>query len=392
VNAKHSAAKPAGGYHFAMSTQDAVALTRDLVRFDTVNPPGRERDCARFAGAMLEQWGYHVWYHEYADARTSVIARAGGNDARPPLCLTGHLDVVPLGTRRWSKAPFDGETDGDKLFGRGTSDMKAGVAAMLAAARSFGGGKLSGSPGVVLVLTAAEEGGCVGSQHLAKLPELMGKAGAIVVGEPTSNYPLVGHKGSIKFHATFRGVSAHGSMPQLGVNAIYKAARAVAALEGFQFGAAAHPVMGSPTLNVGTFEGGSGVNLVPDAARVGVDIRTVPGMDHAALLERLKATAVADAEFEVFSNLGAVWTEPQDEWMQRVFEICRPVIGESPEPRTAPYMTDAANLLKVYRGAPAVVLGPGEAAMAHQTDEYCSMERTRQAVALYEAIIGDWCR
>jgi succinyl-diaminopimelate desuccinylase len=220
----------------------------------------------------------------------------------------------------------------------------------------------------------------------------MGKAGAIVVGEPTSNYPLVGHKGSIKFHATFRGVSAHGSMPQLGVNAIYKAARAVAALEGFQFGAAAHPVMGSPTLNVGTFEGGSGVNLVPDAARVGVDIRTVPGMDHAALLERLKATAVADAEFEVFSNLGAVWTEPQDEWMQRVFEICRPVIGESPEPRTAPYMTDAANLLKVYRGAPAVVLGPGEAAMAHQTDEYCSMERTRQAVALYEAIIGDWCR
>jgi succinyl-diaminopimelate desuccinylase len=150
--------------------------------------------------------------------------------------------------------------------------------------------------------------------------------------------------------------------------------------------------MGSPTLNVGTFDGGSGVNLVPDAARVGVDIRTVPGMDHAALLERLKATAGRDAEFEVFSNLGAVWTEPQDEWMQRVFEICRPVIGEAPEPRTAPYMTDAANLLKVYRGAPAVVLGPGEAAMAHQTDEYCSMERTRQAVALYEAIIRDWCR
>jgi succinyl-diaminopimelate desuccinylase len=380
----------AGGYHFAMSLQDAVALTRDLVRFDTVNPPGRERDCARFAGAMLEQWGYQVWYHEYADARTSLIARAGGNDAKPPLCLTGHLDVVPLGTRSWSKPPFDGQTDGDRLFGRGTSDMKAGVAAMLAAARAFGG-KLAGTPGVVLVLTAAEEGGCVGSQHLAKLPELMGRAGAIVVGEPTSNYPLVGHKGSIKFHAAFRGVSAHGSMPQLGVNAIYKAARAVAALERFEFGAAAHPVMGSPTLNVGTFEGGSGVNLVPDAARVGVDIRTVPGMDHAALLARLKALAGDEAEFEVFSDLGAVWTEPRDEWMQRVFEICKPVIGEAPEPRTAPYMTDAANLLKVYRGAPTVVLGPGEAAMAHQTDEYCSMERTRQAVALYEAIIRDWC-
>jgi succinyl-diaminopimelate desuccinylase len=262
---------------------------------------------------------------------------------------------------------------------------------MLVAARAFGG-KLSGTPGVVLVLTAAEEGGCVGSQHLAELPQLMGKAGAIVVGEPTSNYPLVGHKGSLKFHATFRGVSAHGSMPQLGVNAIYKAARAVARLEGFEFGAGAHPVMGSPTLNVGTFAGGSGVNLVPDAARIGVDIRTVPGMDHAALIARLKALVGDEAEFELFSDLGAVWTEPQTEWVQRVFGLCKPVLGEAPEARTAPYMTDAANLLKVYRGAPAVVLGPGEAAMAHQTDEYCSMERIRQAVALYEAIIRDWCR
>jgi succinyl-diaminopimelate desuccinylase len=75
-----------------------------------------------------------------------------------------------------------------------------------------------------------------------------------------------------------------------------------------------------------------------------------------------------------------------------VFEICRGVTGEAPEPRTVPYMTDAANLRKVYAGAPTVVLGPGEAAMAHQTDEYCSMARIREAQALYEAIIRDWCR
>jgi succinyl-diaminopimelate desuccinylase len=370
---------------------DAVALTRDLLRFETVNPPGRERDCARYAGALLEDWGYAVEYHEYDDARTSVIARAGGADAKPPLCLTGHLDVVPLGSRAWTKNPFAGETDGDRLYGRGASDMKAGVAAILLAARGLAK-KLSGTPGVVLVLTAAEEGGCIGSRHLAALPKLMGRAGAIVVGEPTSNYPLVGHKGSIKFRAAFRGVSAHGSMPQLGVNAIYKAARATAALEAFEFGARAHPVMGAPTLNVGTFEGGSGVNLVPDAARIGVDVRTVPGMDHAALLERLRALLGADTQLEVFSDLPAVWTEPHDAWMQRVFEICKGVTGEPPEARTAPYMTDAANLLKVYAGAPAVVLGPGEAAMAHQTDEYCSMERIREAVAIYEALIRDWCR
>ena len=202
---------------------------------------------------------------------------------------------------------------------------------------------------------------------------------------------MVGHKGSIKFHAAFKGVSAHGSMPQLGVNAIYKAARAIAKLEGFEFGVAAHPVMGSPTLNVGTFEGGSGVNLVPDAATIGVDIRTVPGMNHEALLSRLK-NLFEDAELEVFSDLNAVWTAPEDEWMRRVFGICKPILNESPEPRTAPYMTDAANLRKVYGAAPAVVLGPGEAAMAHQTDEYCNMKRIRQSVQIYEEIIRDWCR
>ena len=371
-------------------TQDAVSLTKSLLRFDTINPPGRERDCARFAGAMLEEWGFRVEYHEYADSRTSLVARAGGSDTKPPLCLTGHLDVVPLGARPWTRDPFSGETDGDKLYGRGASDMKAGVAAILLAARSFGK-KLNGTPGIVLVLTAAEEGGCVGSAQLAKT-QLLGKAGAMVVGEPTSNYPLVGHKGSIKFHARFRGVSAHGSMPELGENAIYKAARAVARLEGFDFETPSHPIMGKPTLNVGTIEGGVTVNAVPDAARFGVDIRTVPGMDHERLLSKLKDAMGQGAELDVFSNLKPVWTAPDQEWIQRVFEICKPYVGEPPAARTAPYMTDAANLLKVYSGAPTVVLGPGEAAMAHQTDEYASQERTRQAVAIYEALIRDWCR
>ena len=372
-----------------MTNADAVSLTRDLLRFDTVNPPGLERDCAHRLGSLLQERGFAVEFSEYEKDRTSVIARIGGSGAKAPLCMTGHLDVVPLGTRKWSRDPFAGETDGDRLYGRGSSDMKAGVAAMIVAALSFAG-KLNNTPGLVLVLTAAEENGCIGSRHLAALPKLMGKAGAIVVGEPTSNYPMVGHKGSIKFHASFRGVSAHGSMPQLGVNAIYKAAKAIAKLEEFQFGVQEHPVMGLPTLNVGTFEGGSGVNLVPDLAKIGVDIRTVPGTDHKELLSRLKKL-LADAELEVFADSNSVWTEPGEEWMQRVFAICKPILKEAPVARTAPYMTDAANLRKVYTGAPTVVLGPGEAAMAHQTDEYCNMERIRQSVQIYEELIRDWC-
>jgi succinyl-diaminopimelate desuccinylase len=372
-----------------MNSHDAVSLTKALLRFDTVNPPGRERDCARYAGAMLQEWGYTVEYFDFQEGRTSVVARAGGSDRKAPLCLTGHLDVVPLGARAWTRDPFAGETDGDKLYGRGASDMKAGVAAILLAARAFSG-KLSGTPGVVVVLTAAEEGGCIGSAQLAKT-RLLGRAGAMVVGEPTSNYPLVGHKGSVKFHARFRGVSAHGSMPELGVNAIYKAGRAVSKLENFDFSAKPHPVMGKPTLNVGTFAGGSGVNLVPDEATIGVDIRTVPGVDHGDVMKKVKAL-LGDAELDVFSDLQPVWTAPDGEWVRRVFEICRPYLGEPLTARTAPYMTDAANLLKVYAGAPTVVLGPGEAAMAHQTDEYASQERIRQSVDIYEAIIRDWCR
>jgi succinyl-diaminopimelate desuccinylase len=370
--------------------RDAVALTRALLRFDTVNPPGRERDCARHAGALLKDWGFRVQYHEYDERRTQVIARAGGTREEKPLCLTGHLDVVPLGARAWTRDPFSGETDGDRLYGRGSSDMKAGVAAMLLACKAFAR-KLQGTPGVVVVLTAGEEAGCIGSKHLAQT-QLLGKAGAMVVGEPTSNYPFVGHKGSLKFHARFRGVSAHGSMPHLGVNAIYKAAAAIPRLESFEFGAQPHPVMGGPTLNVGTIEGGSSVNAVPDSASIGVDIRTVPGMQHDSLLSRIRGVLGEDAELDVFSDLPPVWTEPEQEWVQRVFEICKPYVGEAPGARTAPYMTDAANLLKVYAGAPTVVLGPGETAMAHQTDEYCSMERIRQSVAIYEALIRDWCR
>jgi succinyl-diaminopimelate desuccinylase len=372
-----------------MNASDPVALTRELIRFDTINPPGRERDCAHRIGALLQDWGFSVEYSEYQDARTSVIARIGGDSSKPPLCLTGHIDVVPLGTRKWSKDPFSGETDGDRLFGRGTSDMKAGIAGILIASSNLKK-YLSSTPGIVLVLTAAEEGGCIGSQHLART-QLLGKAGAMVVGEPTSNYPLVGHKGSLKFHARFRGVSAHGSMPELGVNAIYKAAHAVAKLEHFDFHTPEHPVMGVPTMNVGTFEGGQGVNMVPDEAAIGVDIRTVAGMDHKALLSRLKHLLGDEVEIDVFSDMNAVWTEPEQDWVRRVFQISASILGARPSAKTATYNTDAGNLLKAYKGAPTVILGPGEAAQAHQTDEYCSMERIRQSVAVYEGLITDWC-
>jgi succinyl-diaminopimelate desuccinylase len=114
-------------------------------------------------------------------------------------------------------------------------------------------------------------------------------------------------------------------------------------------------------------------------------------MDHAAVLKRLRDLLGDEAELDVFQDMPAVWTEPEHAWMQRVFEICARTLNEKPEPRTVSYNSDAGNFLKAWRGAPTVILGPGEPAMAHQTDEYCRMSRIRESVAIYEEIIRDWC-
>ena len=126
---------------------NALDLTRELLHFDTINPPGEEEVCARHLGRLLEAAGFRVEERAYAPKRTSLVARIGANGDVPPLCFTGHIDVVPLGGTPWSRDPFAGETDGGRLYGRGSSDMKGGVAAFVVAALRLAG-KLSGSPGL----------------------------------------------------------------------------------------------------------------------------------------------------------------------------------------------------------------------------------------------------
>lgn len=370
---------------------DAVALTRELLRFDTVNPPGNERACARHVGAMLEAAGFSVAYHELAEARTNLIARLGGGSGAP-LCFTGHLDTVPFGARPWSRDPLAGEMDGGRLYGRGSSDMKSGVAAFVAAAVRLAP-RLRGTPGLVLVITAAEETGAQGAAYLAGLADgVLGRAGAIVVAEPTGNYPFVGHKGALWLHARTSGVTAHGSMPERGDNAVIKAARAVTRLEQFAFGVAPHPVLGAPTLNVGTFHGGLNINSVPDAAVVGLDIRTIPEQKHADVRAALAAHLGPEVALEPIVDVEGVWSDPGHPWMQEVFDLVAPILGERPAVRAAPYFTDAAALTPALGGPPTVILGPGELALAHQTDEYCLVERVEQAVELFTEIARRWCR
>jgi succinyl-diaminopimelate desuccinylase len=369
---------------------DAVALTKQLLAFNTINPPGAEEACARHLGGLLEAAGFDVHYAAFAPTRTSVVARIGGRDDRPSLGFTGHMDTVPLGGAPWKRDAFGASLDGGRLYGRGASDMKSGVAAFVIAAIAQAG-RLRRSPGVTLVLTADEECGCGGAAFLAQKTDLLGSVGALLVGEPTANYPLVGHKGALWLEARASGVTAHGSMPERGDNAIHKAAQAVRALQAFDFGVEAHPLMGRPTLNIGTLHAGLNINSVPDRATIGIDIRTIPGQRHAGVRDRLQR-ALGDAiEIAPMIDVEAIYCDPAEPWMQQVFTIAQAHLGERPQPRTATYFTDAAVLNTVYRNVPICVLGPGEPQLAHQTDEYCLVDRVEQAVAIYDDLIRQWC-
>jgi len=369
---------------------DSLSLTRKLISFKTINPPGQERSCAEYLGELLREGGVTVSFHDFDEGRTSIIARLEGTEEKAPLCFTGHMDTVPLGTAPWDTDPFIGEVDGDRVYGRGASDMKAGLAAMVIAALRLA--KISDRiADFTLVLTACEETGSKGAEHLARLDNVLGKPGAIVVGEPTANYPLVGHKGPLWLRATTTGVSAHGSMPLQGVNAIYKAARAVTKLEEYDFDMDPHPVLGSPTLNVGTISGGVNINSVPDRAFFEIDIRTIPEITHSDLFQHLQSYLGEEVELEYLLDLGNVATDPQNGWVQEVFDIMEPFLNERPEPRGAAYFTDASIFTPALGNPPTIILGPGEPTMAHKTNEFCYIPRIEDATVAYFEIAKRWC-
>lgn len=250
---------------------------------------------------------------------------------------------------------------------------------------------LANGAGVALVITSGEETGCDGAFHLTTQTDVLGEAGAMIVAEPTSNYPLVGHKGALWLKAVSRGIIAHGSTPEQGENAIYKAMRMVTALERFKFNRPAHEVLGRDTLNVGTIAGGMNMNSAPDVCQVGIDIRTTPGASHAAIRRSLKSILGADlAELNTVIDLEGVWTEPQEAWVTNVYSVMGDMLGEPPAPRGAAFFTDASVLTPYCGNIPTVILGPGEAALAHQTDEYCFVNRINQAKTAYETLMRRW--
>lgn len=373
------------------SSEEVLLLTQKLLRFHTVNPPGQEKACADFLAERLEGSGFEVRSYEFRAGRPSLIARLRGSGDRLPLCYAGHIDTVPLGDSEWTRDPFSGEVDGDRLYGRGASDMKGGVAACVVSALEMAKYP-DRQADILLVITAGEETGCEGAAYVASLHGVLGEAGGLVIAEPTSNELFVGHKGVLWLELKTKGLAAHGSMPAEGINAIYPAAKAVLKLREMDLGYPPHPVLGPATLNVGTIAGGTKINIVPDQALINVDIRTVPGRTSDETIRHINNILGPEVEINTLLDFDAVATDTDNEWIQEVSSIVSSYSGTPGAPKGLPYFTDAAVLTPACHAVPTVILGPGQAEMAHKTDEFCLVPRLSEAVEIYTEISRRWCR
>lgn len=362
---------------------DPLALAQMLVRLDTAGPAPQERAAVALLAPLLAAAGLRVAVHEMAPGRPSLVATHGG-DGGAPLILSGHLDTVPIGSVPWQRPPLSGTVAGGRLHGRGSTDMKAGVAAIVTAAMAHA--RAGGRRPVALVLTAGEETGCLGAAHLARIGALPRAAG-IVVAEPTGNRVGIGHRGALWLEAGYAGIGAHGATPHLGRNAIYAAAEGIARCRDQRFAGSEDPLLGAVTLNVGTMRGGINVNSVPDAAAFTLDLRTtVPG-SHAAFLRRFADLLGPEARLATLLDLPAVRTAPDAALVGAALAAAAAAGVADPSPCALPFFTDASVLVDAC-GAEAVILGPGEPALAHQTDETCAVDEIIAAVAIYGRLLA----
>lgn len=363
---------------------DVIDLTRRLVSFDTVNPPGNEEAAIRFCAGLLEQAGFDCDVTPMGKRRANLIATRGLTPGGHALGFSGHLDTVPLGSAAWRHPPLGGELADGRIHGRGSADMKGGVAAFLAAA-------INTPPppgGVSILLTAGEETGDEGARALVA-GDALPPVGALIVGEPTLNQAVPGHKGALWLRLRTSGVSAHGSMPERGVNAVSRMVAGLSKLEDFRVGTC-HPVMGPVTLSIGTIHGGLNTNSVPDACEVTLDLRSTPEFGHAALIAEVATRLGPLVNVEPILDLPSVWTPPDQPWIAALTSIAQGITGEISALRAMSYFTDAALLTSALGGVPTLLLGPGDPERAHQTDEWVAVERLQEAEAIYSAAIGAW--
>ena len=367
-----------------------VDLTRELIRFQSVNPPGNEQPVAKYLATRLRDLGLEAELEEVEAGRANVVARLHGQGSGH-LVFTGHIDVVPPGGQKWAHGPFDADlVDGKRIYGRGSADMKGGVAAIAAAMASLVASNFRPTADIVLAATCGEEAGMLGARAMADRGSLQG-ARYLVVAEPSNLDVFIGEKGVLWVKIRALGRTGHGSMPWLGINAVSYMARLIPRLEEYPFPFEESALLGKPTVSVNMIEGGNKVNVVPDLCEMTIDMRTVPRQDHGAIVAALEALANEVArsfhadlriEVEVQEDVGPLETDRDEPLVEAMVASVRTVLGREPVVGGVTYGTDAAYLGPGYN-IPMVICGPGAQGMAHQPDEYVEVEQLVQAAEIY---------
>ncbi|WP_240911075.1 M20 family metallopeptidase [Paludisphaera soli] len=376
---------------------ESTRLLSDLIAIPSVNPMGRSVSGPEYyearIGGFLEAWlreaGIPVERQVVAPGRVNLLARFESPEpGARRLLFDVHQDTVPV--EGMTIPPFEPRVEGGRVYGRGSCDVKAGMAAMLLAFRRLWNERPAGSASVVLALTVDEEYTHLGSDLLAETQKGIDLA---IVAEPTKLDLVPWHKGSVRWKIRTRGVACHSSTPDLGVNAIYRMAHVVDALAGHARELAdstPHDRLGLPTLSVGRIEGGRSVNVVPDFCEIEIDRRILPGETWQGCVEQARAAVVARAgglegvEFEEpWGRMPALET-PLGPWLDPLLKAVEAATGRAPALVGVPYGTDAGPLGEV--GIPAIVFGPGDIAQAHTRDEWVEIDQVTTAVEAYYQI------
>ena len=375
---------------------DAVALTRELARIDSRNPslvtgaPG-EAAVARALRDVLLSWGVEAELVEAAAGRPNVVARVGGRGGRT-LMFNGHLDVV--GVDGMVHAPFDAALRDGRIYGRGTSDMKSGVAAMCAAAVRAVDAGLDGE--IVVTAVVDEEFESIGTRTLV---ERGVRADAAIVTEPTRLAIMPAHLGFVWLDVTTHGRAAHGSRWDLGVDAIRHAGFVLAELDRIdttELPTRRHALLGRPSVHASLIDGGTGMSTYPDRCTIRIERRTIPGETPADVeREWLGACArIASREPRVRADVSVTFAQspsdvPVDAPIVRALAGVLRDLGDEPRVEGMTAWTDAAILNDA--GIPAICFGPGDIGVAHAAEEYVPVREIERATEVLAALAARWC-
>jgi succinyl-diaminopimelate desuccinylase len=388
-------------------TDEIVSFTADLVRVPTINPPGEAYpDCAHVIGSRLRDCGFEVDYvtadgrpeHTFAHPRLNVVGLRRGRTDRPLVHLNGHFDVVPAGAG-WTMDPFGGTVRDGRIYGRGTCDMKAGIAAAVYAAEAIrrAGVDLHGS--IEISGTVDEEsGGFAGAAHLAHTGRLSGsRVDYVIIPEPLNvDRICLGHRGVYWFEVETRGRIAHGSMPFLGVNAIDQMGVVLERMRRELMPALASRTTAMPvvppgarhaTLNINGIHGGQPVGgiqtpCVADACRAVFDRRFLveEGFDatRAEIVALLDAVAAETPSFQYdLTDLMVVHPVQAPRDSRLVASLDRHVQHVLGRPAThvaSPGTYDHKHVERIGGIRHCVAYGPGILDLAHQPDEWCGID------------------